>query len=688
MKDSYSFDVDDAGLDRSYAAHRDAYIKIFDRLGLDYVIVSAMSGAMGGSKSEEFLHPTAIGEDTFVRSPGGYAANVEAVTTVVPDAIPLDGLPEAHVEDTPDTPTIETLVAVAQRAVPRRGLHRRLDAEERRRHPRAPRRRRASRWSSACPATARSTPSGWRRRSRRPRSSRSPTFDKHPALVKGYIGPQVLGSESESKIRYLVDPRVVPGTRWITGANEPGKHVFDLVAGRDFTWDGVIEAAEVRAGDPAPDGSGPLELARGVEMGHIFQLGRKYAEALDLKVLDENGKLVTVTMGSYGVGVSRAVAAIAESTHDELGPGLAARGRARPTCTSSPPARTPPIFEAAEALAGELVAAGLTVLYDDRPKVSPGREVQGRRAARDADDRDRRPRAGRGRRSSCATGRPASARRCRSPRRRPRAGRRPGLAFGPVQRLAAELARAEEDGVRFWHNGGSNTAVRGPLTVADRVHRSAPAYPHTPLRRATTQRSRSTPPTVATKIKLMRLGKMRAPYYRIVVADARTKRDGRSIETIGKYHPKEDPSFIEVDSERAQYWLGVGAQPTEAVAAIFRVTGDWQKFKGEPAPPPMRVAEPKPDKKALYEAAVRAGMDEPTTDATTAKKKAAPKKAAAEAPAAETPAAEAARRRGRSRPPRLPLRRPRLPPRRPPSKTCSKRRSSTWSRASSTTRKT
>jgi len=145
---------------------------------------------------------------------------------------------------------------------------------------------------------------------------------------------------------------------------------------------------------------------------------------------------------------------------------------------------------------------------------------------------------------------------------------------------------------------------------------------------------------VAVKIKLMRLGKMRAPYYRIVVADARTKREGRVIETIGKYHPKEDPSFIEVDTERAQYWLGVGAQPTEAVAAILRVTGDWQKFKGEAAPPPMRVAEPKPDKKAIYEAAVRAGMDEPTTEATTAKKKAAPKKAA-DAPAADARAADA-----------------------------------------------
>src|SRR6476660_192285 len=160
----------------------------------------------------------------------------------------------------------------------------------------------------------------------------------------------------------------------------------------------------------------------------------------------------------------------------------------------------------------------------------------------------------------------------------------------------------------------------------------------TPTRRSgeqPIQRSRSTPPTVATKIKLMRLGKMRAPYYRIVVADARTKRDGRSIETIGKYHPKEDPSFIEVDSERAQYWLGVGAQPTEAVAAIFRVTGDWQKFKGEAAPAPMKVAAPKPDRKALYEEAVRnAGGEEPAAGATTAKKKAAPKKAAAaDAPA-------------------------------------------------------
>ncbi|RFU19962.1 proline--tRNA ligase [Geodermatophilus marinus] len=370
MKDSYSFDVDDAGLDKSYAAHRDAYIRIFDRLGLEYVIVSAMSGAMGGSKSEEFLHPTEIGEDTFVRSPGGYAANVEAVSTVVPEAVPLDGLPAAHVEDTPDTPTIGTLVAVARQLFPDAGY---TAADTLKNvvvtlvHP-----------DGAREPVVIGIPGDREVDAKRLEAQVAPAevapfedFAEHPVLVKGYIGPQVLGEGSASGIRYLVDPRVVPGTRWVTGANEPGKHVFDLVAGRDFTWDGVVEAAEVLPGDPAPDGSGALELARGVEIGHIFQLGRKYAEALELKVLDENGKLVTVTMGSYGIGVSRAVAAIAESTHDELGlcwPREIAPADVHVVATGKDAA----VFTAAEQLAGELVAAGVTVLYDDRPKVSPG----------------------------------------------------------------------------------------------------------------------------------------------------------------------------------------------------------------------------------------------------------------------------------------------------------------------------
>ncbi|GAB3459434.1 proline--tRNA ligase [Kineococcus endophyticus] len=374
MKDSYSFDVDDAGLEKSYDLHREAYVKIFGRLGLDFVIVSAMSGAMGGSRSEEFLHPTAIGEDTFVRSPGGYAANVEAVTTLAPAAIPFDGLPAAHVEDTPDTPTIETLVAVSNE-----------------KHPRADR-----------PWTAADTlknvivvlkhPDGTREPLavgvpgdrevdlKRLEAAVSPAevepfeaadFAKHSALVKGYIGPGVLGSENASGIRYLVDPRVVDGTAWVTGADAPGKHVFDLVAGRDFTPDGVVEAAEVKAGDEAPDGSGPLELARGIEIGHIFALGRRFAQALDLKVLDENGKQVVVTMGSYGIGVTRAMACVAEGNHDDKGlvwPRELAPADVHVVATGKDAA----VFETAERIAGELVAQGIEVLYDDRPKVSPG----------------------------------------------------------------------------------------------------------------------------------------------------------------------------------------------------------------------------------------------------------------------------------------------------------------------------
>jgi prolyl-tRNA synthetase len=158
----------------------------------------------------------------------------------------------------------------------------------------------------------------------------------------------------------------------VTGANVDGSHVIDLVAGRDFTPDGTIEAAEVRDGDPCPQcEAGTLETARGIEMGHIFQLGRKYAEALDLRVLDENGKLITVTMGSYGIGVSRAVAAIAEDNNDELGlvwPREIAPADVHIVATGKDEA----IFAAAAKLADELSTAGLDVLYDDRPKVSPG----------------------------------------------------------------------------------------------------------------------------------------------------------------------------------------------------------------------------------------------------------------------------------------------------------------------------
>jgi prolyl-tRNA synthetase len=375
MKDSYSFDYTDEGLDRSYAAHRGAYIRTFDRLGFDYVIVKATAGAMGGSKSEEFLATAENGEDTYVRCTGcDYAANVEAVQVRVPEPQSYDGVPDAHAEPTPDTPTIETLVDHLNENFPRddRPWHAGDTLKNVLvvlKHPDGTRE-----------PIAIGLPGDREVDAKRLEGQLEPTevepfdekeFAKHPTLVKGYIGPGVLGEANESKIRFLVDPRVVEGTRWVTGANVDGSHVIDLVAGRDFTPDGTIEAAEVREGDPCPSCDGTLELARGIEMGHIFQLGRKYADALDLKVLDENGKLVTVTMGSYGIGVSRAVAAIAEYAHDELGlcwPREVAPADVHLVATG----KEQEVFDTAAQLAADLEAQGLTVLYDDRPKVSPG----------------------------------------------------------------------------------------------------------------------------------------------------------------------------------------------------------------------------------------------------------------------------------------------------------------------------
>ena len=377
MKDSYSFDVDEAGLAKSYDAHRDAYIKIFNRLGFHYVIVQAMAGAMGGSKSEEFLATAANGEDTYVRCAScGYAANVEAVQVPTLEAIDHTGMPSAQVVDTPGTPTIDTLVDFLNEA-----------------HPRTDR-----------PWTAADTlknvvvllahPDGRQEPlvigvpgdrevdEKRLAAQVEPAvvlpfdeaqFAKHPGLVRGYIGPAALGAESATGIRYLTDPRVSAGTAWVTGANSPGQHVIGLVAGRDFSADGTIEAAEVKVGDVCPScGQGEgLEAARGIEMGHIFQLGKKYAEALDLKVLDVNGKLTTVVMGSYGIGVSRAVACVAEGNHDDSGlcwPREISPADVHLVATG----KDEEVFVAAETLARELTAAGLQVIYDDRRGVSPG----------------------------------------------------------------------------------------------------------------------------------------------------------------------------------------------------------------------------------------------------------------------------------------------------------------------------
>ena len=378
MKDSYSFDVDDAGLDRSYAAHREAYIRIFDRLGLDYVIVSAMSGAMGGSKSEEFLTPAEVGEDTYVRCTRcDYAANVEALRTLVPPAQPYDDAPAAHVEDTPDTPTIETLVAHANARAELRRADRDWTAADTLKNVVVKLRRPDGKTE----VLAIGLPGDREVDAKRLEAVSLPAvveafteedFTQHPGLVRGYIGPAALGADKPAGVRYLLDPRVVEGTRWITGADEPGRHVFDLVAGRDFTGDGLIEVADVREGDPCPnDDGGTLVPARGIEMGHIFQLGRLYAEALDLKVLDESGKQVVVTMGSYGIGPSRAVAAIAEATLDDLG--LCWPREVAPCDVHLVAAgKDDAVFEAAQRLADDLVAQGLEVLFDDRRTVSAG----------------------------------------------------------------------------------------------------------------------------------------------------------------------------------------------------------------------------------------------------------------------------------------------------------------------------
>ncbi|OLO71821.1 proline--tRNA ligase [Actinomyces oris] len=390
MKDSYSFDIDDAGLAAAYQAHRDTYERIFTRLGLDYVIVNAMAGAMGGSHSEEFLHPCEIGEDTFVRSSSGYAANAEAVTTVVPEAVDASGIGPARVVDTPDTPTIDSLVELCNRAYPRSDGRAWTAADTLKNvvvtliHPGGERellvvgvpgdRDVDMKRLEAAVAPAEVEMAG------------DTDFETHPELVRGYIGPSAIGPNSPLRrvekredgtevltgsVRYLVDPRIVEGTSWVTGANSDKKHVLDLVMGRDFTADGTIEAAEVREGDPAPDGSGPLHLARGIEIGHIFELGRKYSQALGLTVLDENGKARVVTMGSYGIGVSRVMAALAEANHDDKGltwPAQIAPYHVQVLATGKDQA----VFDVAEQIASSLDADGVEVLYDDRRKVSAG----------------------------------------------------------------------------------------------------------------------------------------------------------------------------------------------------------------------------------------------------------------------------------------------------------------------------
>ena len=364
MKDSYSFDIDDAGLDLSYQRHRDAYVSCFNRLGMKYNIVKAVSGAMGGSKSEEFLAPCSTGEDTYVLCPQcGYAANVEAMVTKVAPGDPK-AVPALEELDTPNTPTIDSLVAVMNEkfgsgytgADTLKNIM--LVADDQ--------------------AIAVLVPGDREVDLKRLQENlggvhelrvfEEGDFAKHPQLVKGYIGPQDL---KKTGIRMYADPRVAPGTSWITGANKKNRHARFVVNGRDFTPDAYVEAAEVRAGDSCPECATEIIIDRAIEIGHIFQLGRKYADALNLTVLDQNGKSQVVTMGSYGIGVSRAVAAIAEQTSDEIGlnwPAEIAPAKVHIVATGKEDLP----FDTALTLATELEAIGISVMLDDRRDASAG----------------------------------------------------------------------------------------------------------------------------------------------------------------------------------------------------------------------------------------------------------------------------------------------------------------------------
>ena len=373
MKDSYSFDVSDDGLGKVYLAHRDAYQKMFSRMAIRYVIVSAVSGAMGGSASEEFLAESDVGEDTFVRClESGYAANVEAVTTAAAAPLPTDHLSDPVVHDTGDTPTITSLVEWANGADLAQFAGRGVTGADTLKNVLLKVRVPGGDWE----LLGIGVPGDREVDEKRLGAALDPVeyallddadFARYPFLKKGYIGPKAL---VDNGVRYLVDPRVTTGTSWITGADETGKHVVGLVAGRDFIPDGVIEAAEVRDGDPSPDGAGPLISARGIEIGHIFQLGRKYTDAFSVDVLGEDGKPVRLTMGSYGIGVSRLVAVIAEQHHDELG--LRWPASVSPFDIHVVIANKDSEARAgAEDLAAELDRRGIEVLLDDRT-VSPG----------------------------------------------------------------------------------------------------------------------------------------------------------------------------------------------------------------------------------------------------------------------------------------------------------------------------
>ncbi|OZG49113.1 prolyl-tRNA synthetase [Pseudoscardovia suis] len=389
MKDAYSFTIDKEGLVKCYDEERAAYRRVFDRLGVKYEIVHAISGPMGGSESEEFLAPLAIGEDTFAKSPSGKAWNVEALSTTTPDPVDFANTPAATVRPTPDAEKLSGMIKTANEKYPREDGRSWQESDILKnfviavKHPEDDDHKEP--WREI---VAIGVPGDRQVDMKRLEANFAPCeieeatdedLKKHPELVPGYIGPMVLGPQARREgsgiaepVKYLLDAHIARGSAWFTGADKDGEDYYDLVWGRDFEADGIVEAVQVRDGDMSPDGSGPLSFERGVEIGQVFQLGLKYSNALGLNVLDQNGKSVPVWMGCYGIGVSRVMACIAEFHHDERGlawPVVVAPAQVHVVATG----KDPKAFDAADKLVDELHDAGIDVLYDDRTgKVSPG----------------------------------------------------------------------------------------------------------------------------------------------------------------------------------------------------------------------------------------------------------------------------------------------------------------------------
>lgn len=389
MKDAYSFTIDKEGLVKCYDEERAAYRRVFDRLGVKYEIVHAISGPMGGSESEEFLAPLAIGEDTFAKSPSGKAWNVEALSTTTPDPVDFANTPAATVRPTPDAEKLSGMIKTANEKYPRKDSRSWQESDILKnfviavKHPEDDDHKEP--WREI---VAIGVPGDRQVDMKRLEANFAPCeieeatdedLKKHPELVPGYIGPMVLGPQARREgsgiaepVKYLLDAHIARGSAWFTGADKDSEDYYDLVWGRDFEADGIVEAVQVRDGDMSPDGSGPLSFERGVEIGQVFQLGLKYSNALGLNVLDQNGKSVPVWMGCYGIGVSRVMACIAEFHHDERGlawPVVVAPAQVHVVATG----KDPKAFDAADKLVDELHDAGIDVLYDDRTgKVSPG----------------------------------------------------------------------------------------------------------------------------------------------------------------------------------------------------------------------------------------------------------------------------------------------------------------------------